>query len=82
MQKYFFEYYKTLASGLMLLLFTITVYAQTPTHVPRDRTEPVNFFESTENIIFFVVLPLLIVVFYFLWKRDVKKRQDKQKDQS
>ena len=64
----------------VLILFTLPILAQTPTHLPRNLTEPVKFFESTENIIFFVVIPLLIVLFYFLWRRDVKKRKDKQKD--
>ena len=63
-----------------LVLLTRGMLAQTPTHVPRGR-EPLPFFESAENIILYIVLPVLIAVLYFLWKHRLKKQQqEKQKN--
>lgn len=63
-----------------LVLFSRVMLAQTPTHVPRGR-EPVPFFESAENIILYIVLPVLIAVIYFLWRHNLKKQQrGKQKN--
>lgn len=63
---------------LFFLLFaSTTILAQTPTHIPTDR-EPVAFLESTENIILYIVLPLLIVGLYFLWRRRLRKEQNKK----
>ncbi len=63
---------------LFFLLFaSTTVLAQIPTHIPTER-EPVAFLESTENIILYIVLPLLIVGLYFLWRRRLRKEQNKK----
>lgn len=51
--------------------------AQTPSHLPRNTPEPVNFFESIENVVFYVIIPLVIVVLYLLWRRQVA-RQNKE----
>jgi heme/copper-type cytochrome/quinol oxidase subunit 2 len=64
----------------LLVLAPIYIQAQIPTHIPTDR-EPVNFLESPESIILYIVLPVLIAGFYFLWRHRLKKEQNnKQKD--
>ncbi|MFW5706453.1 MAG: hypothetical protein ACOC12_00910 [Bacteroidota bacterium] len=70
--------YRTLAIATFLTLISWITWAQSPTHIPRETSEPVGFFESTENIVFFVVIPLLIVVFYLLWRRNVRKRREQE----
>lgn len=62
-----------------LVLFAKGTIAQTPTHIPRG-LEPAPFFESTENIILYIVLPVLIAVLYFLWRHRLKKQREKQKN--
>jgi heme/copper-type cytochrome/quinol oxidase subunit 2 len=63
---------------LFFLLYASTsVLAQTPTHIPTDR-EPVAFLESTENIVLYIVLPLLIAGLYFLWRHGQRKEQNKK----
>ena len=69
---------RAVVSVLFLTLLSIVSWAQTPTHIPRESSEPVNFFESAENIIFFVVIPLLIVVFYLIWRRNLRKQKEEQ----
>jgi len=68
-----------LISLWLLIILPSWVVAQTPSHLPRHEPEPVNFFESTENIVFYIVIPAVILVLYVLWKRDVAKR-NREKD--
>jgi hypothetical protein len=63
-----------LFAGLMLMILAAVAYAQHPTHLPRRDPEPVGFFESTENLIFYVVIPLLIVIIFFVWKAHRKDK--------
>jgi heme/copper-type cytochrome/quinol oxidase subunit 2 len=60
-------------------IITFSTFAQTPTHIPRERTAPVDFFESTESIIFFIVIPVIIVILYLLWRRE-RRKQKKEAD--
>ncbi len=59
---------------IMSLAITATSYAQRPTHVPYD-SEPVRFLESWENIVFFILLPVLIIILYIIWRRRVGKER-------
>lgn len=61
--------------GIVLTILPAVVFGQRPTSVPYD-TEPVGFFESPANIIIYIVLPLLIVFIYFLWRRKIKKEEE------
>ena len=60
---------------IMANIISFSTFAQTPTHIPRERSAPVDFFESTESIIFFIVIPVIIVILYLLWRRERKKQQ-------
>jgi heme/copper-type cytochrome/quinol oxidase subunit 2 len=53
--------------------------AQTPTHIPREG-KPVDFIDTT-NIIVFIVLPLVIVILYFLWRKQ-RAKQKAQEDKN
>ncbi|MAP79471.1 MAG: hypothetical protein CL526_00135 [Aequorivita sp.] len=55
------------------LLFMAVFYAQKPTEVPKPSEEPIDV-TSTADIIIYIVLPILAVIFFFLW-RARKKRQ-------
>jgi len=71
-----------LSLGIFVLsnFISLITFAQTPTHIPRERSAPVDFFESTENIIFFIVIPVIIVVLYLLWRRE-RRKQKKEAEQ-
>lgn len=62
-------------AAIIFLLQSIMLFAQRPTHVP-SQSGPVKFFESPANIVFFIVLPILIVFFYAMWRRWVRKNQE------
>lgn len=63
-------------SVIFLLIATIAA-GQRPSGVPYD-TEPVRFFESPANIIFYIIIPLAIIVFYIIWRRRIRKEKDKE----
>lgn len=67
-------------SALLSIAFISNLAAQSPTHLPREDTKPVDFFESWENITFYIIIPIVILVLYILWKRSLrnKNKQDQQ----
>lgn len=71
----------TRLSLYLSIIFTmITAFAmgQRPTSVPHDN-EPVRFFESPANIIFYIIIPLIIVFIYYLWRRRMAKEAEKER---
>jgi len=58
-----------------VLILTPFTFSQRPTHVPGNG-EPLRFLESPENVIFYIVLPVIIGVLYFIWRRKLRKEQD------
>jgi len=57
------------------VLFVARASAQRPTHVPGNG-EPLRLLESPENVIFFLVVPVVIGVLYFIWRRKQRREQD------
>ncbi len=53
--------------------------AQVPTHLPDRNGDPVYFFESWENIVFYIIIPLLIIVLYVIWRRQKKREEENEK---
>lgn len=64
----------------LFVLFSLVSYAQSPTHIPRNKPTPVNFFESVENIVFFIVIPVVIVILYILWRRRLGKEKKQNQE--
>ncbi len=64
-------------TAFYLTLISTTIMAQRPTSIPYDK-EPVGFFDSVVNIIFYIVLPAIIIVLYIIWRRKVRKEQQAQ----
>jgi len=61
---------------LTSLFFTITAFAQAPTHLPDRGSDPINFFESWENIVFYIIIPLVIIALYVIWRRQKKREEE------
>ncbi|MBW6499304.1 MAG: hypothetical protein K0B09_13010 [Bacteroidales bacterium] len=61
--------------SIILLFQAFALLAQRPTHIPTNN-EPVGFFDSVANVILFIVLPIAVVVFYYLWRRWLRKQQE------
>lgn len=63
---------------ILLLLFYSILYAQQPTHVPGPQTNSPIDLNNWFDIIVFIILPLVMIFFYFMWRRQVK--MDKKKE--
>jgi hypothetical protein len=55
-----------------LLLLSPELFAQAPTHLPQRNPEPVDL--SPERIIFFIGLPIIILLFYIIWRIRARKK--------
>jgi len=59
-----------------LFFFTPFLYAQKPTHSPNPQDNTPIDFNNLFDVIVFIVLPILMVIFYILWRKQVKKNRD------
>jgi hypothetical protein len=59
----------------LMVMGTTVLYGQAPTHLPQRNPEPVGFFESSENIVFFVVIPIIIAIIYVIWRVRISKHK-------
>lgn len=59
---------RKISAALAGVFFGLQALAQRPTSVPTDN-EPLRVFESVESVIFYIGLPVLIIIFYVIWKK-------------
>jgi uncharacterized BrkB/YihY/UPF0761 family membrane protein len=45
------------------------LWAQSPTNIPRQESEPVQFFDSWENVVIYLIIPVVIIILYYVWKK-------------
>ena len=57
-------------STILTLLFATLLFAQRPSGIPGD-TGTISL-ESKSDIILYIILPLVIVLLYLVWKRAKK----------
>lgn len=58
---------------LLLIILNITsLFAQKATEANRPQDTPVDF-SKPENIVLFIVLPIIVVILYFIWRKHKKK---------
>jgi len=61
-----------------LLLIQLTeAIAQRPTHVPGS-SGPVDFFESPANVLVYIVMPVIVAILYYVWRKKIKKEREKK----
>ncbi len=58
------------------LFLTPFLYAQMPTHSPNPQDNTPIDFNNLFDVIVFIVLPILMFIFYILWRKQVKKNRD------
>jgi len=68
---------KKILASLAGIILMIISYAQTPDMYPPPNPEPIE--KTTFNIVLYVVLPIIMVVGYLLYRKSVKKRNEKDK---
>lgn len=55
-------------------LAALTSIAQTPRNVPQGHdSEPVQF-DTAPNLIMYIIIPVILVILYLLWRRREKRR--------
>jgi hypothetical protein len=63
---------------LSSVLASLKVFSQTPSHFPHPKPTPVDFFENTASVIFYIVIPAVVAVLYVVWKRSLSRQQKEQ----
>ena len=66
--------------SLLFFFFVLQLNAQTPEHYPPVKPEPVDF--SLFNIILYILLPLLLIGAYLLYRRSRKKAEKKKEEEN
>ncbi|MCR9181562.1 MAG: adenylosuccinate synthetase [Flavobacteriaceae bacterium] len=67
---------------LIIFLYGFLATAQQPTHVPSPQNNsPINL-NSWFDVIVFIILPIILIVIYFMWRRQVKMDKEKEKGNS
>lgn len=71
---------------LLAAVFTagsgLELFGQQPTHIPDPKAEPVKFFDSWTNVVLYVILPVLIITFYVIWRWRNHKAGKKQQEEA
>lgn len=61
---------------ILLFLFTQFLYGQRPTNSPNPQDNTPIDFNNLFDVIVFIVLPIAMFIFYFLWRKQVKKNRE------
>ncbi|SHM78563.1 hypothetical protein SAMN04488057_103319 [Cyclobacterium lianum] len=67
-----------LLGTLLILLNSLQVAAQKQPGIPQPRG-PVDL-SDTSNLVIFVILPIVVLVLFFLWRRAMKKRKAEENE--
>ncbi len=65
---------KPVVFAYLLFVQLSRLWAQRPTHVPRD-SGPVDFFETTADFVVYIVIPVIVIILYFIWRNRVRKEK-------
>lgn len=63
----------------IILIFPLIAEAQRPTHSTDTESTPVDL-SSIFDWIVFIVLPVLFIVLYFIWRKKLKKEREERED--
>lgn len=70
---------------ILVLLTSITglnVAAQQPTHVPSPQNNSAIDLTNWVDILIFIVAPIVLILIYFLWRRQLKKEQKEARNKA
>jgi predicted tellurium resistance membrane protein TerC len=56
--------------------FSMKLFAQNQPDIPKPRG-PVDLSDPA-NVVIFIVIPILIFIFYLIWRREMKKRKERE----
>lgn len=64
---------------LSTFLISAASFAQQPTHVPSPQNNSPIDLNNWFDVIVFIILPLVLVIFYFLWRAQVRKDKESER---
>lgn len=67
---------KILVILTVFLSFSLTVLAQRPTHSANPESTPIDLSNGFDLVVF-VILPIIIIVLFFVWRNKVRKEREK-----
>lgn len=62
--------------NIALFFFTGHIYAQRPTHSPNPQDNTPIDFNNLFDVIVYIIMPIVMLIFYFLWRKQIKKNRD------
>ncbi|HZK08891.1 MAG TPA: hypothetical protein VFC92_11905 [Bacteroidales bacterium] len=62
-----------LLTAIFFTIFAASTLGQLPTNIPSPKAEPVDFFGSTTNIVLYLVIPIVVIVLFIIWRRRISK---------
>jgi hypothetical protein len=66
--------------SLVFIVFVLQLNAQTPDNYPPVNPEPIDF--NLFNIVLYILLPMLLIIGYLLYRRSRKKAEKKKEEES
>lgn len=68
---------KYIYACLLVIMPFIVAYPQIPTHSPKPDQTAVDFSQPI-NIVLFIILPLILVVLYLVWRKKNRKNDSNE----
>ncbi len=59
---------------IMGLFFSLVIYSQKPTDVPKPSEKPIDL-TNPADIIIYIILPFCVVLLVFIWRRSKKSKK-------
>ena len=69
---------QTFLTAFLFMASFVYAFGQKQPGIPQPRG-PVDL-SDTSNIVIFIVLPIIVIILYFVWRRATKKRKEKADD--
>jgi len=63
--------------NIVLFFFTGFIYGQRPTHSPNPQDNTPIDLNNLFDVLVFIVLPILMIIFYILWRKQLKNKGNK-----
>jgi heme/copper-type cytochrome/quinol oxidase subunit 2 len=66
------------SAAIFFTVISLVSVGQVPTNVPSPEAEPVDFLGSTANIVLYVIIPIVIIILFIIWRVRNKNKYSKE----